>query len=224
MPQSPLDTQPAYHMCLFFTITSLDSTTMKDNNMAPGNDGGIVVALFLMTATITGAIIGTVSLYERSTEAAADRHGTSRARLLRLLAGWANLGNSAIHVLLTAYTLSNAANDSAYWTAERALGGVEGPVGLAVLNCAAGLCALRGYGMTFPLGWNAFVACAGTCLPVVWARFLEVGLAAWPYTIVFVWFAIFFFELMALTCSVAHFAIEKSDAKDTGKGAHDNKD
>ena len=197
----------------------LDLLHMKNKQtvtmMEPANDGGIVLALFLMVTAIAFAVFKAVAVYENATRGAAADPGS--ARLLRLLSGWANLGNAIVHVLLTVYTLANAGNESAYWVAERALGGIEGPVGLAIFNGAAGMAALRGFGMTFPLGWNAFVVVAGTCLPVVWPRFLEEGLAAWPYVIVFVWFSIFACELAAATCSIAHFAIVRGggDAKKT---------
>jgi hypothetical protein len=169
------------------------------------NDGGIVAALFLMAAAIAFAIFNAVALYESSSR---TKMGTNnKARLLRLLSGWANLGNSFIHILLTVYTLSNANNESEYWVKERKLGGIGGPIFLVGLNTLAGMSALKGYGMYFPIGWNSFVAVVGTFLPIVWPRFLEEGITSWPYIIVFIWFSIFFFELTAVTCSVAHFAL-----------------
>ena len=180
--------------------------------MEPVNDGGIVASIFFMAAAISFAIFNAVALYESSTRTDTNNEN---ARLLRLLSGWANLGNSFIHILLTIYTLSNSNNESEYWVEERKLGGIEGPVGLVVINFLAGMSALKGYGMTFPVGWNSFVAVAGTFLPIVWPRFLEEGLASWPYTIVFIWFAIFFFELTAVTCSVAHFAVVRSGSNKT---------
>eukprot|EP00584_Thalassiosira_punctigera_P005452 CAMPEP_0172543988 /NCGR_PEP_ID=MMETSP1067-20121228/14249_1 /TAXON_ID=265564 ORGANISM="Thalassiosira punctigera, Strain Tpunct2005C2" /NCGR_SAMPLE_ID=MMETSP1067 /ASSEMBLY_ACC=CAM_ASM_000444 /LENGTH=193 /DNA_ID=CAMNT_0013330483 /DNA_START=26 /DNA_END=607 /DNA_ORIENTATION=- len=181
------------------------------------NDGGIVVALFLASGTISLAISVTVSLYELSTRKSgveSDDGNRGHARLLRLLSGWANLGNAAIHLLLLTYMLSNSDNESEYWMEERKLGGIEGPVGLALFNLAAGLSATRNFTMKFPLGWNTFVALAGTLVPVVWLRFLEGGMANWPYPIVFVWFCIFFFELTAVCCSVGHVLIEgASDSK-----------
>ena len=171
--------------------------------MEAANDGGVVLALFFMAGTIAVVIFSVVIYFESCTRSTTD----ADPRLIRLISGWANIGNSAIHILLTIYMLSNANNESEYWVEERKLGGVEGPVGLAVLNFAAGYSALTNYGMKFPLGWNSFVAVFGTLVPIVWLRFLETGLTAWPYTIVFIWFAIFWFELTAVTCSVAHYAI-----------------
>ena len=69
-----------------------------------------------------------------------------------------------------------------------------------LLNATAGLLALRGGSMAFPFGWNSFVAVLGTCMPIVWPRFLAEGLATWPYIIVFIWFAIFAFELTEVSC------------------------
>ena len=164
------------------------------------NDGGIVVSLLFMVATLSYAMFSAVAYYDRY-------QNGHPCYLVRLLSGWANMGNCAIHVLLVIYTLSNADNTSAYWLKERELGGIEGPVFLAVLNGAAGLCALRGYTMMFPLVWNCFVAAAGTLLPIVWPRFLSEGLSDWPYTVIFIWFVIFFMELTAFTASVTHRAV-----------------
>ena len=175
--------------------------------MEPTNDGGVVVALFLMVAAIAFAIFNAVATYESSTSTA---DFDTKARLFRLLSGWANIGNSYTHVLWVLYMQANKENESEYWIEERKLGGVEGPVGLAIFNFLAGMSALMNYGMKFPVGWNSFVIVAGTFMPVVWPRFLEEGLTAWPYTIIFIWFAIFAFELTAVTCSVAYFTVNVS--------------
>ena len=71
-----------------------------------------------------------------------------------------------------------------------------------ILNTAVGLHSLRGGGPTPALCWNVFVAFAGTLIPLVWLRFVEEGLATWPYVIVFIWLAIFAMELTAVSCSV----------------------
>ena len=168
------------------------------------NDGGIVVSLFLMAGAILYAMLSAVSYYEKNSKKG------GAARLPRLCSGWANMGNSIVHVLLVAYILSNSDNQSEYWVKERKLGGVEGPVFLALLNFAAGYFALHGWRMTFSIGWNAFVAVTGTFLPVVWPRFVAEGLRMWPYTIVFIWFAIFAFELTAFVASMTYFALGSS--------------
>uniref|UniRef100_A0A7S2AQD0 Uncharacterized protein n=1 Tax=Octactis speculum TaxID=3111310 RepID=A0A7S2AQD0_9STRA len=170
------------------------------------NDGGVVLVLFLMVAAIAYALFTAVSFYAESTP-------STSTSLLRLLSGWANVGNSVTHVLLIVYTLANGNNNSEYWIEERKLGGIEGPVFLAILNLAAGISSLLYNSMLFPLGWNSFVIAAGTFLPVVWPRFLAEGIATWPYTIIFVWFLIFAFELTAFTCSVTHFALSAKGAK-----------
>jgi uncharacterized integral membrane protein len=50
----------------------------------------------------------------------------------------------------------------------------------------------------------------------VWPRFLEEGLAEWPYIVVFIWFAIFAMELIAFTSSMTYFAL-KSNMEKTEK-------
>jgi len=167
------------------------------------NDGGIVLGLFLMVTAIWGAMVSSVAYYHTHAPFAFPEE--SSARVLRLLSGTSNIGNGVVHVMLVVYMLANADNQSEYWIEERKLGGIEGPVGLAVLNIAAGYCAIQGYGMGFPTVWNSFVAVTGTMMPIVWLRFFEVGLSSWPYPVVFIWFAIFAMELTAFTASVTHF-------------------
>ena len=180
--------------------------------MEPTNDGGVVLSIFLMVAAISYALFSCIALYERSSAAATTSEGAN-LRLLRMLSGFANLSNSCIHVLLTIYMKANETNLSDYWLEERKLGGIEGPVGLVILNLAAAISALHHNKMTFPLYWNTFVACAGTLIPIVWLRFIKEGMACWPYEIVFIWCWIFAMELTAVSCSVTHFAIEQSGDK-----------
>eukprot|EP00984_Skeletonema_dohrnii_P003958 scaffold1355_cov106-Skeletonema_dohrnii-CCMP3373.AAC.2 len=75
--------------------------------------------------------------------------------------------------------------------------------------------------MTFPLCWNTFVACAGTFIPIVWLRFIKEGLACWPYEVIFIWFWIFAMELTAVSCSVTHFAIERSGDKEKARNVRE---
>mmetsp|Transcript_15608 Transcript_15608/g.23645 ORF Transcript_15608/g.23645 Transcript_15608/m.23645 type:complete len:188 (+) Transcript_15608:71-634(+) len=177
----------------------------NDNN---NNDGGIVLTLLLMAATIAYALFQSVLHYERSTSSSSDHP----CRPLRLLSGWSNIGNSVAHILLTMCILSNAKNDSEYWLNERKLGGIEGPVVLAIINLVVGLSALLCSHklMMLSLGWNLFVVIAGTVIPDVWPRFIDEGLATWPYTVILLWFFIFVYELTAVTCSVAHTCIFSS--------------
>lgn len=70
------------------------------------------------------------------------------------------------------------------------------------LNLAAAMSALQHDNkMTFSIYWNAFVACAGTFVPIVWLRFITEGLACWPYEVLFIRFWIFVMELTAVSCS-----------------------
>ena len=184
--------------------------------MEPINDGGVVLSLFLMVAAIGYALFSCITIYDRCTSAATTSEG-STLRLLKLLSGSANFGNSFIHILLIIYMKANETNLSDYWLEERKLGGIEGPVGLAILNFGAAISALFYNKMTFPLCWNAFVACAGTFIPIVWLRFIKEGLACWPYEVIFIWFWIFAMELTAVSCSVTHFAIERSGDKEKAR-------
>ena len=131
----------------------------------------------------------------------------SKASWLRKLSGIANLGNALLHILLIIYTISNYENNSEYWLEERKLGGIEGLVALTIINSISSLSALYFKHMTFPLVWNTFVAFVGTLIPLVWFRFVSVGMVSWPYEVVFIWFMIFYMELCAVTSSVTHFLL-----------------
>ena len=124
-----------------------------ESTMEPTNDGGVVLSLFLMVTSISYALFSCIAIYERSAATTAAESAT--LRLLRKLSGFANLSNSFIHILLTVYMKANESNLSEYWIEERKLGGIEGPVGLVILNLAAAISALLHNKMTVPLYWNA---------------------------------------------------------------------
>ena len=166
------------------------------------NDGGIILVLFLMAIAIALAYFTAVIFYENHTNDDEDP-----ARLLRLLVGCANIGNGVVHVVLVIYIIANKENTSEYWIEERKLGGIEGPAFLIALNFLAGFVATEGHPMLFPIIWNCFVVAAGTFVPMVWPRFLEEGLAAWPHIIVFIWFCIFTMELTAFAASVSYLVL-----------------
>jgi hypothetical protein len=179
--------------------------------LAHVNDGQVVVSLCLMVAAIEYAMVSAVVYYAHASSTTKSK---DPSRLPRLLSGWANIGNSVVHVLLLVYMTANHGNQSEFWAKERELGGVEGPAVIMLLNLAAGVCALRGWSMSFPLGWNSFVAVTGTLIPIVWPRFISEGLQTWPCIIVFIWLAIFAMELTAVTSSVVHFALKKGTKTD----------
>ena len=69
--------------------------------------------------------------------------------------------------------------------------------------------------MIFLLVWNTFVAIVGTLIPLVWLRFVSVGMAAWPYEVVFMWFVIFYMELCAVTSSITCFLLGQNGSSKT---------
>ena len=76
-----------------------------------------------------------------------------------------------------------------------------------VVNTLVGLSTLSGGGPKLALYWNTFVIFAGTLIPMVWLRFLEVGLATWPYVVIFIWLGIFACELSAFATSATWWAL-----------------
>ena len=120
-----------------------------------------------------------------------------------------------MHVLLIIYIKANEGSLSAYWERERELeaDGIEGPLGLVILNLAAGICSIHQKHLYFPLVWNSFAVVAGIFIRIVWLRFKEVGLNNWPSMIIFIWFLIFAMELFDLSTSWTYYLIEPKDSK-----------
>ena len=85
---------------------------------------------------------------------------------------------------------------------------LAGPIFLMIINTSIGLYSLRGGGPLPSLCWNAFVAFAGSLIPMVWLRFIEEGLSTWPYVIIFIWLSIFAMELTAVTSSITWWALK----------------
>eukprot|EP00751_Fragilariopsis_kerguelensis_P021711 CAMPEP_0170885230 /NCGR_PEP_ID=MMETSP0734-20130129/35693_1 /TAXON_ID=186038 /ORGANISM="Fragilariopsis kerguelensis, Strain L26-C5" /LENGTH=193 /DNA_ID=CAMNT_0011270477 /DNA_START=51 /DNA_END=632 /DNA_ORIENTATION=- len=177
------------------------------------NDGGIVLSIFLMVAALTFAMYSAISVYAHHRPSGTPNESRTQS-LVRILSAWANIGNAVVHAMLIVYIQANAGGETnaVYWAREKELeaDGIGGPLGLTVLNFAAGMCSMHGKAMGFPLVWNSFVIVAGSLLPIVWLRFLEEGLATWPYFIVFVWFVIFAMELTAFVTSWTYRGIRGS--------------
>lgn len=174
--------------------------------IANENEGGIVLSLFLMVASITYAVYASVTVYVNNKEKVEDCKETTLQTHVRTLSACANIGNSVVHLLLIIYIKVNEGSDEPYWVKERELDadGIGGPLGLTILNFAAGMCSLHQVYLSFPLVWNSFVIIAGTAIPIVWLRFLEEGLSTWPYFIILVWFSIFSAELSAFSTALTY--------------------
>eukprot|EP00310_Coccolithus_braarudii_P012725 CAMPEP_0183334330 /NCGR_PEP_ID=MMETSP0164_2-20130417/2970_1 /TAXON_ID=221442 /ORGANISM="Coccolithus pelagicus ssp braarudi, Strain PLY182g" /LENGTH=192 /DNA_ID=CAMNT_0025503447 /DNA_START=10 /DNA_END=588 /DNA_ORIENTATION=+ len=179
----------------------------------PTNDGGIVVALVLLVAALASIFFGAVALYASAdiVLTSEQKQKSVRARrLARLLSGWANVGNAAVHGLLIIMLVTDSERYKQFFPDE-----AEMPLGTAfmlVLNLLVGRCTLKGGGIVLALIWNSFVAVAGSLIPVVWPKFLDVGMITWPYLAVFLWLSIFAFESFAFFFSVVAFALKDAHA------------
>ena len=67
------------------------------------NDSGIVLLLFFMMAALAHAVVSAVSLY-----AAATHHR------VKLLSGWANVGNACVHVFLVLLLIVDQGGNSTF--------------------------------------------------------------------------------------------------------------
>ena len=94
-------------------------------------DGGVVLSLFAMAATITLTKQNAIQSYIDATQKSSNAEHKN-LRLARLNSAFANIGNAVVHVVLVIYMMGNSENESEYWKKEKEFGWVEGPVGLAV--------------------------------------------------------------------------------------------
>lgn len=173
------------------------------------NDGGVVVALVLLMAMLCTVFFSAVALYTSADIALPNyqKEKTVRARRVsRLLSGWANIGNAVVHTLLTIMLVTDTERYKVFFPDEAET--PAGPIGLVVVNALVGLKSLKGGGIKLALGWNSFVAVGGCLIPIVWPKFIDVGLATWPYQAIFLWLGIYAFESTAFFFSVAAFALK----------------
>lgn len=169
------------------------------------SSSSVAVVLFLGVAAIAYAMLSSIAVFVNATEKRSSEK--SSVRLMRLFSGWANASNGVVHLLLIIYMLGNGDDP---WVVKELEEGLAGPVGLMLINATIGLLSINGGGVRVPLGWNCFVAVVGSLIPMVWPRFLSVGLAAWPPIAIFIWLCIFAFELTACCASVTWYALVKA--------------
>jgi len=180
----------------------------------PQNDGGIVVALVLLMAALCTVMFGALSVYVSADNVLTPEQKTKSnyaRRLARLLSGWANVGNAVTHAYLIIMLMTDQDKYKPFFPDE-----VESPVGpaaLMIINGLVGRSTLKGGGLILSMCWNCFVAVAGSLLPVVWPKFIDVGMAQWPYLAIFLWLAIYAFESTAFFFSCVAFALKDVIAK-----------
>jgi len=178
------------------------------------NDGGIVVALVMLVAVLVAMFYGAVSLYASADIVLSSEQKVKSVRarrLARLLAGWANVGNAAVHALLVAMLMADPGRYKPFFPEENTEQPL-GPIALLLINAFVGRSMLKGGGIQLSLAWNSFVAVAGSVIPIVWPKFIDQGLATWPYGAVFLWLGIFAFESTAFFFSLVAFALKDAHA------------
>jgi hypothetical protein len=133
---------------------------MKAAQPSPDNNGGIVVALVVLAAWLGVGMVCALGLY------------TSRSvTLARLISGWSNCANAAVHALLIVLLSSDTERflNAGVTDADN----VGGPLGLLLVNGLVGARTLRGAGPNLAFAWNTFVAITGSLVPMVWLSFLD---------------------------------------------------
>ena len=193
-------------------------TTPAQSTRTPQiNDGGVLVVLVMLVAGVMLCMVSAVALYTIATTPSAKAPGQlcREARLARLLTGWANFGNGVnymLFVLLLVFDADLSAtmclNDERCKQYFDQAENPSGPVLLLVLNQAIGLVTLNGGGPLVPTAWNFFVFVTGCLIPAAWPRFINEGLATWPYLAVFLWLAIFACQAVAFFASAVFFALK----------------
>ena len=173
------------------------------------NDGAIVVALVLLMAGLCAVMFSAVALYASADVvlSKAQKEKTVRARrLARLLSGWANMANAVTHALLIVMLLTDTERYKIYFPDEAEM--PIGPVILGIINGLVGIKTLTGKSIVLALSWNSFVAVMGSLLPLVWPKFIDVGMTEWPYLAIFLWLGIYAFESTAFFFSAVAFSLK----------------
>jgi len=177
------------------------------------NDSGVIVALVLLMATTCAVFFGAVTLYA-SCDIVLPKEQKEKSvrarRLARLLSGWANMGNAVVHLLLIIALQTDTERYKLFFPDE-----AETPVGPAVLlviNGLVGRSTLKGGGLTIAVAWNSFVAVMGSLIPLVWPKFIDVGLATWPPLAIFLWLGIWAFESTAFFFAWTAYALKDAHA------------
>lgn len=177
------------------------------------NDGGVVVALLLLVAALCAVFFGAVATYASADIVLTNEQKAKsiRARrLARLLSGWANVGNAVVHALLVLMLVTDKERYKVFFPDEAEL--PVGPVCLLVVNALVGRATLKGGGIQLGLAWNFFAAVAGSLIPIVWPKFIDVGLSTWPYLAIFLWLFIYAFEATGFFFSAVAFALKDAHA------------
>jgi len=173
------------------------------------NDGGIVVALVLLMAALAAVFFGAVTLYA-SCDIALSKEQKEKSvrarRLARLLSGWANVGNAAVHVLFVIALVSDKERYVVFFPDEGE--NPWKPFCLAVVNGLVGRSTLKGGGLTIAAAYNSLVGVAGCLIPIVWPKFIDEGLTSWPYVAIFCWLGIYAFESTAFFFSIVAYSLK----------------
>lgn len=181
------------------------------------NDGGVLVVLVMLVAGLTLTWASFVAMYATATTPSPRAQGQPcrEARLARLLTGWANVGTGVSYMLFVLLLVFDAdlaptmclADERCRMYFEQAEN-PSGPVFLLVFNQAIGLVTLNGGGPRVPTAWNCFVMVTGCLIPAAWPRFINEGLASWPYLAVFLWLDVFACQAVAFFASATWFALK----------------
>ena len=182
------------------------------------NDGGLIVALVLMMGALSAVFFSAIRLYASADEYTLSNEKKEKCvparRLAKLLSGWANVGNAVVHALLVTAELTDPERYKAFFPDDFETTLPWGPIILGVINGLVGLKTLMGTGgINLSLGWNSFVAVTGSLLPVVWPKFIDVGMITWPPLAVFCWLGIYAFESTAFFFSVVAFTLRNVKPK-----------
>ena len=172
-----------------------------------------MVVLVLLVAALSTIFFSAVALYASADIVLTGEQklkSVRARRLARLLSGWANVGNAVVHALLIIMLVSDSDRYKVFFPDEAET--PVGPVVLMVVNGLVGRATLKGGALKLALGWNSFVAVAGSLMPIVWPKFIDVGLATWPYLAIFLWLFIYAFESTAFFFSAVAFALKDAHA------------
>ena len=196
------------------------TTTMLDTDTI--NDGGIICALLLLIGGLVFGIISSIVLYVfcSTYKSSSSSNIDIGCNIVRLLSGWSNICNAITHLLLVFILMFLDDETKQHYINVGIDDAENGPIGaiiLMVINVIIGIRSIRTSSdrsssrtvAKIPFVYNLFIAITGSLLPLVWYKFITIGLSTWPYIIIFLWFAIYGFELLSLLSSTTWYLLEK---------------
>lgn len=187
-------------------------TMYATDAMFPPTPVGVSVSLAILSFAFFGGMFWVIGLYADAVlvdgvvpEGSTAKLETEEMQLVRLIQGWCNVANAAIHVVFAVWLKTNPEAEAYHFMK----GEWKGASGMIVVNLPIGLLSLfaghvYGWGWMAAQGWNFMALVVSPYL--VWARQIP-GFHTWPYPAIAAWIAIYWCEMIAFFATCGWYAL-----------------